>query len=297
MRGLCRISPFATTASYYARYRADYPAALFAHLVTRLRLDGRQHVLDLGSGTGKVALPLAPHVASVVAVDPEPDMRAEGRRLAAETGITNVVFRDGDSDRLAQQFGPHTFDVVTMGFSFHWMDRAATLVALDRLVRTGGSVVVIGGPGGAFPVSSRWTEFIARVRDRYLPEVDLSSPREPTHADVLARSPFSRVATATFRRRVERDVDSLIGLQLSYSFSAPQRLGWSLDAFKTELRAALLAANPTGIFREEFVSEVIIATRPADSGKPTRRSPAPRQLRHSYPATGAPSCNRGTDFR
>jgi hypothetical protein len=81
------------------------------------------------------------------------------------------------------------------------------------------------------------------------------------------------VATATFRRLIERDVESLIGLQLSYSFSAPVRLGDTLDAFKADLRAALLEANPNGIFREEVVSEVIIATRPTEN--PTGSPPLP----------------------
>lgn len=266
---------FGTTAPYYARYRARYPDELFAYLVSRLGLDGRQHVLDLGCGTGNVALPLAAHVKGVVAVDPEPGMRAEGSRLAAGYGVTNVVFRDGDSSRLAQ-FGTDAFDVVTMGASFHWMDGYATLVALDRLMRPGGSVVVIGGTGGSFPIRSEWTEVIQRVRSRYLPPANLPGQDGQTHAEVFARSPFSDVAVTCFSQLVERDVDSLVGLQLSYSFSAPALLGKALDAFTADLRTELLKANPTGQFREEVLSEVIVAARPVDSSNPSSGLPSPR---------------------
>ncbi|MET9887139.1 class I SAM-dependent methyltransferase [Streptomyces sp. NPDC006430] len=79
---------FTSTAPYYAKYRAGYSPALFTHLATRLELDGTQQALDLGAGTGAVAIPLFEHVREIIAVDPDPDMLDEGRKLAAERGIT-----------------------------------------------------------------------------------------------------------------------------------------------------------------------------------------------------------------
>ncbi|MGW1643240.1 class I SAM-dependent methyltransferase, partial [Streptomyces lavendulae] len=82
---------------YYARFRPAYDHRLFTLLATRFALDGTQRVLDLGAGTGALTLPLAALVREVVAVDPEPDMLAEGRRLAAETGVDGIDWRQGDS--------------------------------------------------------------------------------------------------------------------------------------------------------------------------------------------------------
>lgn len=56
---------FTGTASYYARYRPGYPPDMFTTLEHRLGLDGTQRVLDLGCGTGQIAVGLAPLVAHV----------------------------------------------------------------------------------------------------------------------------------------------------------------------------------------------------------------------------------------
>ena len=61
---------------------------------------------------------------------------------------------------------------------------------------------------------------------------------------------------------LDRDLDSVVGLQFSYSYSAPALLGNNADAFAAELRRKLLAANPTGRWTETVRTEAIIATRP-----------------------------------
>ena len=57
-------------------------------------------VVDLGSGSGRSALPLAEHARSVVGVEPEPAMLAVAERAATARGVTNVRFVLGTSQRL-----------------------------------------------------------------------------------------------------------------------------------------------------------------------------------------------------
>ena len=49
---------FEGAAAYYARYRPKYPMAMFDRLVDRFDLGTLSSVLDLGCGTGQLALPL-----------------------------------------------------------------------------------------------------------------------------------------------------------------------------------------------------------------------------------------------
>ncbi|MFI7639671.1 hypothetical protein [Nonomuraea sp. NPDC049400] len=81
-------------------------------------------------------------------------------------------------------------------------------------------------------------------------------------AVVLVASPFCHLDSRVVTRRLTWDVDGLIGLQLSYSYSSPARLGDRLPAFVRKLRQALLADNPAGRWEQELSAEVLVARRP-----------------------------------
>jgi predicted RNA methylase len=52
-------SRFNSTASFYAKFRPRYPAALLDEIATRCGLDGTGRLLDLGCGPAFIAIAMA----------------------------------------------------------------------------------------------------------------------------------------------------------------------------------------------------------------------------------------------
>ncbi|NRQ36759.1 methyltransferase domain-containing protein [Nonomuraea sp. NN258] len=248
---------FGGAAPYYAKYRPGYGDEAIAFLAGALGPDAR--VLDLGCGPGTVAIPLAPRVREVIAVDPDAEMLAEGRRLGA--GITNIHWMSGDSTML-RKFP--TFGHVVMGRSFHWMDRRGVLAELGELLPPDGIVALIGPARD--PDFQPWDPLMERLHAEFgLGPMSAGNSFQATgehHHDVLAVSPFSRLESVTFEQRLTWDVESVIGLQLSYSYSTPARLGDRVPAFVDRAMAALLAENPSGTWEQRVTTEVLLARRP-----------------------------------
>ena len=118
---------FRSTVPFYARYRLGYPDSLIARVAAHVGLRAGDAVMDLGCGPGLLAVPFARLGMRVTAVDPEPDMVTACGEAAVAAGVEKDA-RQGSSYALPDGVGP--FRLVTMGRSFHWMDREATLKTL-----------------------------------------------------------------------------------------------------------------------------------------------------------------------
>ncbi len=109
-------------------------------------------VLDLGGGTGELAVPLAELgtglVADVTVVDPSPDALAALARRAADSGVhTRVHGRQGDADTLADLLPERAFDLVCCHGVLEVVDDpAATLAVLATSLADDGylSLLVAG---------------------------------------------------------------------------------------------------------------------------------------------------------
>lgn len=258
---------FAGTAWHYARYRPGYPAAFLDDLIQRLGLDGTGRLLDLGCGTGQLTLPLAAHVTEAVGMDPEPDMLTEAARQAQEQAVTNVSWIQGNSADLPRDLG--RFTLVTMGRSFHWMDREQVLTALVEMVDDDGSLVIANDSNLVLP-STPWQQAIQEVGRRFLP-ADYQPVALPagdtgqTHEQVLANSAFRQVNRQVYEFRRPWTIEQAIGYLYSTSLPLRRLLGDRQTAFEDAVTHTLLAIEPTGHFTEPVALEVLTATRTPQS--------------------------------
>ncbi len=135
-------STFNTVAEGY-----DNPAFRFfsisgQHLVACLGLAGNEHVLDVATGTGIVALQVAPllPLGRVTAIDFSQGMLAQARLKAADRAVGNVEFLEMDMQALT--FPDGHFDAVTCAFGIFFVeDMEGLLRHVAAKARRGGKII------------------------------------------------------------------------------------------------------------------------------------------------------------
>jgi ubiquinone/menaquinone biosynthesis C-methylase UbiE len=128
-------------ARRYASRSGTRHARRVSEMVQDLRISPGDRVLDIGSGPGTLALPLARAGALVTAVDPAAGMIAELQAAAEREGITTIITCQGlweeiDPDRDLEP----PYDRVVASFSLGMPDIRLALAAMDAVVSEGGSV-------------------------------------------------------------------------------------------------------------------------------------------------------------
>jgi SAM-dependent methyltransferase len=217
---------FRGTAQYYARFRPGYPDELLALVAERAGLDGTGRLLDLGCGTGNVAIPLARWFEAVVAVDVEPEMLAEVRKTAPP----NVRTVEARAEEVGASWG--RFRLATVGAALHWFDSA---LVLDRLSQITPAVVLLG----EMMQQSEAMRTLLAVAEELLgdrPELKNATIR---FADALAASPFSQVEKLSAEVERTWTPDQVIGLAYSTSFASRARVGDRRSEFERTLRDRL----------------------------------------------------------
>lgn len=119
--------------------------AVHRRLAEQAELDSAQRVLEIGCGTGNLALLIkqrSPHL-DVVGLDPDAKALARAARKAGRAGVDLRLDR-GFADELPYPEG--SFDRVLSALMFHHLEaasRPATLREVRRVLRPGGSLHLV----------------------------------------------------------------------------------------------------------------------------------------------------------
>jgi ubiquinone/menaquinone biosynthesis C-methylase UbiE len=130
---------FDRIAPVYDTWAGGQHARVAARLVDLAAPAKREHVLDVGTGTGLVAHLVAPRVSPgmVIGIDLSDNMMS----IARVRKTKNVQFLGMAAEHLV--FRPHTFDLVTMGESLaYFADPNTALAEANRVLRPGGRLAV-----------------------------------------------------------------------------------------------------------------------------------------------------------
>lgn len=157
------------------RWKRDYPTfkvssrAASDLIIEAVGASPGMRVLDLASGTGQPALPLAEAVApngSVVATDLVPEMLSVAEDNARQEGVGNISFEVLSAEDLP--FPDESFDAVTCRFGvMFFSDVESSMRGIRRVLKPGGRAAFISW--GPIEESPSWS-VVRVIRDVALEE-------------------------------------------------------------------------------------------------------------------------------
>jgi ubiquinone/menaquinone biosynthesis C-methylase UbiE len=134
-------------------------------LVQRLGITKGLKVLDLGCGDGTTALPAAKLGADVLGIDIARNLVEAGNRRAAEHGLTNLKFQEGDASNL-EQVPDNSFDLVVSIFGGMFAPKPFDVAKeMVRVTRPGGRIVM----GNWIPNDPTLVAQILKISSNYTP--------------------------------------------------------------------------------------------------------------------------------
>jgi len=120
--------------------------------------------LDVACGGGIVVCGFAPHVRHATGIDMTPAMLERARALAAEKGMANVSWREGDVEHLPYPVA--SFSIVVTRFAVHHFLRPETVFGeMVRVCRPGGRVVVVDTCASPDPAKAAEFNRLEKLRD------------------------------------------------------------------------------------------------------------------------------------
>ena len=196
---------FGRTAVDYEQYRPGFPETFFARLVQNGWIASGQRALDLGTGTGTLALGFADAGLDVTGLDIAPELLDVARQTAQSRGL-KTTFVEGKAEATGQP--DEGFDLVSAGQCWWWFDEEPVLNEAIRGLAAGGRLLICNFSYLALPgnVAQRTEELILEhnpgwpkagwrgIHPEQVRALDQAGFRDVESFSYMVEVPFSHVA-------------------------------------------------------------------------------------------------------
>jgi ubiquinone/menaquinone biosynthesis C-methylase UbiE len=206
--------------------RPPYPTLLIDALAELAKPGAR--ILDVGAGTGHLALPLSARGFDVVAVEPAEAMLARLRDAAATLG-TRVTSIHAAAETLPLE--DRSADLIVVADAVHFIDAELGGRELARVLRPGGAMAIITSE----PADTPFMNAVVRTMEEAAPR----RPRDMSRAIVqfLSMATTKTLPTRVFIDETPVDDAALTRILASISFIGPAMNEARTAAFVEKLRA------------------------------------------------------------
>jgi len=222
-------------AQFYRRYRPPLPSALLNDILARVRTGA---LLDLGCGTGRVAVALAGHFREVVAVDPDAEMIEEGRKNGFEARASNITWHLACAEEFTAPL--RRFDLITIGDAFHRLDQNRVLSKSKHWLTKSAGIAILQSRD-SLNGTEPWHRVVAEIVEQWsgAPPYEPASPQD--YETALRRHDFTEVETVRFVEQHVWSAASVVGNLHSTGYCSKSVLGDRSEEFVDQVTLALQA--------------------------------------------------------
>lgn len=156
-----RIIDFGRRAVDYEEHRPGFPESFFDRLLANGWIGPDQRALDLGTGTGSLALGFAARGLESTGLDIATELLDVARQRAADRRLA-ARFVEGRAEATGEKDA--SFDLVSAGQCWWWFDESAAINEATRVLVPGGRLLICSFSYLALPgnVAARTEELILR---------------------------------------------------------------------------------------------------------------------------------------
>jgi len=243
----------------YRQYRHPYLKRFFSVVAEAIPLTGKESLLDLGCGTGEVALGFAPFVSSLTGMDLERPMLEEAAKRARALDLEIRLIHSKVEDA-PENLG--RFNLITMGRAHWFMHTSAALTRLDRWMMPDGRILVcapIPSPEGA-----EWQMVYSATRTKWA-RGNLRELVKLSIGQFFEGTEFVPVKRVAVRGQRKLELEHLLFRALGMPDTTRAILGADADRMLAELRAAMTPYFRDGPIMESHVTLGLIYRRRQDS--------------------------------
>jgi SAM-dependent methyltransferase len=196
---------FSRQATEYARFRPQYPSALFEFIAVAAPND--ELALDCATGNGQAAIALAEHFRKVIAID------ASAEQIANAQPNERVEYRVASAESTG--LSAHSVAAISVAQALHWFDREAFYVEARRVLQPRGVLAVWAY--NYLRISPEVDPFVRRFHD------EIVGPYWPPERKLVGRGyrelpfPFEEIETPAFQIEVRWSLAHLLGYLRTWS--------------------------------------------------------------------------------
>jgi len=209
------LNRFSGFADAYDRYRPQPPVIVTDILTQLAGGEMPRLVVDLGSGTGLSTRIWAGRAREVIGIEPNPDMR----RAAEAHPVTDPATHYLDGHSTATGLADGCADIVCCAQSFHWMEPAATLAEVARILRPGGVFAAIDcdfPPVLHCEAELAYQALFARIKEYERNGAAHQWPKDGHLAQLAASGRFRYTRETVVHHATAGNAGDLVGLTLSF---------------------------------------------------------------------------------